>query len=388
MKENDRRGSDCVKLEWKTCIKVGVSLFLLYLCIHYWPALAGLLSALLRASVPLLIGAAIAYILNILMSAYERVFFANTTKAAARKAKRPVCLLGALLTLIAIVVLVIGLVVPQLVSCVQLIIAELPGFMREALAVVNEWGILPENLMQTLQNVDWQSWIGQIVSGLGGVVEVLFSAVSSVFTALVTALLALIFAIYLLVGKERLNSQCNRILDRYLSDRWHSRVMYVVETLDDCFHRYIVGQCTEAVILGVLCAVGMLLLRLPYAAMVGALIAFTALIPVAGAWIGAGVGAFLILMESPMQALVFLVFILILQQLENNLIYPKVVGSSLGLPGIWVLAAVTLGGGMLGVVGMLLGVPITAALYRILRNDVHKYDNLTEPAATQEEDLP
>ena len=217
--------------------------------------------------------------------------------------------------------------------------------------------------------------------------EVLFSAVSSVFSALVTALLALIFAIYLLAGKERLNNQCNRMLDHYLSDRWHSRVMYVVKTLDDCFHRYIVGQCTEAVILGVLCAVGMLLLRLPYAAMIGALIAFTALIPVAGAWIGAGVGAFLILMESPMQALVFLVYILILQQLENNLIYPKVVGSSMGLPGIWVLAAVTVGGGMMGVVGMLLGVPITAAVYRILREDIHKHDSPTEPVVEKKEEI-
>ena len=192
-----------MKLEWRTCLKVGVSLFLLYLCIHYWPALSGLVSALFGASVPLLIGAAVAYILNILMSAYERTFFGRSTKEAVQKAKRPMCLLGAILTLIAILVLVIGLVVPQLASCVQLIIAELPDFMRQALAVINEWGVLPENIMQNLESVDWQSWIGQIVSGLGGVMEVLFSAVSSVFSALVTALLALIFAIYLLAGKER-----------------------------------------------------------------------------------------------------------------------------------------------------------------------------------------
>ena len=198
---------------------------------------------------------------------------------------------------------------------------------------------------------------------------VLFSAVSSVFSAVVTALLAVIFAIYLLSCKEKMAGQCRRIMGRYLSETWNRRVMYVMDILDDCFHRYIVGQCTEAVILGALCALGMMALRLPYAAMVGALIAFTALIPVAGAWIGAGVGAFLIL-----------------QQLENNLIYPKVVGSSIGLPGIWVLAAVTLGGGMMGVVGMLLGVPITAAIYRIVRDDIHKNDVLMGQASETKED--
>ena len=367
-----------MKLEWKTCLKVGVSVFLLYICIHIWPAVLDLLKSLFQAAVPLLVGALLAYVLNILMCAYERHFFVNARKPAADQLRRPVCMVGALLTLIAVVALVIGLVVPQLKSCVQLLIAELPGFMDKLLEKIHLWGILPEDIIAALESVDWRSWTGQIVSGVGDVMGVVFSAVSSVFSALVTGLLAVIFALYLLAGKERLNKQGHMLLKRYLPEVWHKRVMYVVHTLDHCFHRYIVGQCTEAVILGALCAVGMLLLRLPYAAMIGALIAFTALIPVAGAWIGAGVGAFLILMESPVQALVFLVFILVLQQLENNLIYPKVVGSSIGLPGIWVLAAVTLGGGLLGVFGMLLGVPVAAALYRILRDDVHKVDVVTE----------
>ena len=375
-----------MKLEWKTCWKVGVSIFLLYICIHFWPVAAELVKKLFSAASPLLIGAAVAYILNILMSAYERNFFANAKTGAKDKLRRPVCLIGALLTLIAIVVLVIVLVVPQLKSCVKLIIAELPGFIVLMLDKIGQWGILPEDIIATLESTDWQSWIGQIVSGVGDVMGVLFSAVSSVFSAVVTALLAVIFAIYLLSCKEKMAGQCRRIMGRYLSETWNRRVMYVMDILDDCFHRYIVGQCTEAVILGALCALGMMALQLPYAAMVGALIAFTALIPVAGAWIGAGVGAFLILMESPMQALVFLIFILILQQLENNLIYPKVVGSSIGLPGIWVLAAVTLGGGMMGVVGMLLGVPITAAIYRIVRDDIHKNDVPMGQASETKED--
>ena len=375
-----------MKLQWKTCMKIGVSVFVLYLLIHYWSLLAGVLSGVLRAAAPLFLGAVIAYILNILMSAYERKFFPNSQKEAVIRLRRPICLVGAFLTLIAIVVLIVSLVVPQLVSCFRLIFAELPGFIERTLIMVEEWGILPEDIMTALESIDWRSRIGQIVelvsTSLGSVVDVLYAAISSVFSVLVTSLVGLIFAVYVLVSKENLRRQWLKLTGRYLPEIWHKRLNYVLATVNDCFHRYIVGQCLEAVILGVLCAVGMWILRLPYAAMVGALIAFTALIPVAGAYIGAGVGAFMILTVSPVKALVFLVFILILQQLENNLIYPKVVGSSIGLPGIWVLAAVTVGGGILGVGGMLLGVPIAAALYRMLRDDVYKYD---VPAETTEE---
>ena len=146
----------------------------------------------------------------------------------------------------------------------------------------------------------------------------------------------------------------------------------MLNTLNDSFHRFIVGQCTEAVILGGLCMIGMWIFRFPYAVMVGVLIGFSALIPFAGAYIGAGVGAFMILTESPLQALLFLVFIVVLQQLEGNLVYPKVVGSSIGLPGIWVLAAITIGGGLMGVLGMLLAVPLLATVYKLIQADVRK----------------
>ena len=157
--------------------------------------------------------------------------------------------------------------------------------------------------------------------------------------------------------------------------------------LDDCFHRFIVGQCTEAVILGVLCIIGMSILRIPYALMIGTLMGFTALIPIVGGLIGAGVGAFLILMESPVKALIFIIFVIILQQVEGNLIYPKVVGSTIGLPGLWVLAAVTVGGGVFGIPGMLVGVPVVATLYRLVREDISgkKEHLLTEELASPEE---
>ena len=148
------------------------------------------------------------------------------------------------------------------------------------------------------------------------------------------------------------------------------QALHVLAVLDESFHKYIVGQCTEAIILGVMCMVGMWILRLPYAAMISALIAFTALIPVAGAYIGGGIGALMIFTVSPVQALVFLIYLVVLQQLEGNLVYPRVVGTSVGLPALWVLAAVTIGGGVLGIAGMLLGVPLAAALYRLVREQV------------------
>ena len=169
-----------------------------------------------------------------------------------------------------------------------------------------------------------------------------------------------------------------------MKEERYQKTLHVLSVMNDCFRRYTIGQCTEAVILGVLCTLGMWLLQLPYAAMIGALVAFTALIPVAGAYIGAGVGAIMIITVSPIKALIFLIFIVVLQQLEGNLIYPKVVGNSIGLPAIWVLAAVTVGGGVLGIPGMLLGVPLAATLYRLLREKLAQKEAATTAENAQQ----
>ena len=376
-----------MKLRWTDCFKVGVSIFALYLVVHYWQTAADLVSTLVGASLPLIIGGAVAYLVNILMANYECRWKDNPKKPGLSKLRRPVCMLLAFLTLIAIVALICGLIIPQLVDCVGLIIAELPGFMVKVIDLAEQWKLFSPEVVSSLESIDWNEQIaklaGFVTSGIGDVVGVVVSAVSSVFSFLVTALLSLIFAIYLLSGKEELASQADRLAKRYLGSGIYGKLTYFLHILNDCFHRYIVGQCTEAVILGALCSLGMGILRLPYALMVGALVAFTALIPVAGAYIGAGVGAFMILTVDPVKALIFLIFIVVLQQLEGNLIYPKVVGSSMGLPGIWVLAAVTVGGGLAGVLGMLLGVPLAAALYRIIRDDVRKYETRNEQKEAQ-----
>ena len=365
-----------MKLSFNTCFKIGISAFILFLSIYHWPSVFGLIKTTLGAAVPLIVGSIIAFVLNILMSFYERNYFKNTKKLCVNKSRRPVCLALAILTLAAIVVLVVSLVLPQLISCIKLIINVLPSAINNLIVALKDSKYISDEAISSLTAVDWNSKIGEIVnalySGLGSVMDIVLSTVTSVFSVIVTGFIGIIFAAYLLYQKERLGCQITKLMRHYLKGKWHKKIIYVVEILNDCFRRYIIGQCTEAVILGVLCTIGMLVLGLPYATMIGAFIAFTALIPIAGAYIGAGVGAFMIIMVSPIKALVFLIFIVVLQQLEGNLIYPRVVGSSLGLPGIWVLAAITIGGGVMGIGGMLFGVPLAAAIYRIVKNDVNK----------------
>lgn len=362
--------------ETKTIVKITAAAFFLYLGIHYWPAASGFLGKLFSAATPLLIGCVIAYPLNILMSFYERHFFPRSRKKIILKARIPLCMLLAFVTLAAILALILALIVPQLVSCVKLLIAEVPGAIETLLLKLKELNILSSELVDKLSAIDWQSRIREIAeaifSGLGGLVNLVVTTVTSLISGIATAFVAVIFSIYLLCGKHRLGAQVKRLILRYIPEAKCKKVNHVLSVVNDSFHRFIVGQCTEAVILGVLCTAGMLLFRLPYAPMIGAVIAFTALIPIVGAFLGGAIGTFLILMESPMQAVFFLIYLIVLQQLEGNLIYPRVVGASIGLPAIWVLAAVTIGGGVFGIFGMLLSVPLAAAFYRLLKEDVEQ----------------
>lgn len=388
-----------MKHEWKGWLRLGVTLFLLYLAIHYWGALSHGALLVLGTATPLLLGAIIAYAVNILMSIYERVYWPGSTQAAVVKTRRPVCLILAFASLVGIVILIIRMILPELMQSVTLLIQEVIPLLERLAHLLNQ----NINLEQILASsgvaladgsINWREIITQavnwLVAGLGGVMGSVVSLVSATISTAFTLVVSVIFSIYLLVGKEKLQRQGALVLRTYLKPSWYNRLTYFLQTLNTCFHRFIVGQCTEAVILGLLCIAGMLLFRFPYATMVGTLIGFTALIPVAGAYIGAGVGAFMIFTVSPIKALLFLLFISVLQQLEGNLIYPRVVGSSIGLPGIWVLAAVTIGGGLLGIFGMLLAVPLTATLYQILRADVKKRNPppVPAPAVPQEDEPP
>ena len=384
-----------MKTELKKYSALLIGLFLLYLCIRYWDSAVEVFSLALSAALPLLVGCVIAYILNILMSFFERHYFPKTKSKVVQKSKRIACILLAFVSLIGIMALIIGIVVPELTNCVKHLFAKVPVFIENCLNVLEQDENLAEYALalESYLPTDWSAWEDKlmngakaVLSGFGGVMSSVVSVVSSVFSGIVTMLVAVIFSIYLLLDKEKLISQIKRLISTYLPNG-DKKIFYVLHILNDSFHRFIVGQCTEAVVLGVLCMIGMAIFRFPYAMMIGVLIGFTALIPVAGAYIGAGVGAFMILTESPIQALLFLIFIVVLQQVEGNLIYPKVVGNSIGLPGIWVLAAITIGGGLMGVMGMLLAVPVVATIYRLLQTDVRKRNPIVPvPVEVKEEE--
>ena len=365
-------------LDWRTCLRAGVTVVLVYLAIHYWRALTGIIGYALGAAFPLLLGGAIAYVANILMGFYERLFFPQSRGKAVARLRRPVCMALAFASVAVAVVFLMRTILPELIACLRMIIERLPGALAQLFAWLEERFRLSDYLAGTnlipSASFDWQNAVTQalnlVLAGVGGVMGAAMSMVMKLFSALVTLLLAGIFAIYLLSDKETLVHEAHRVARVYAGDRAEQRVFYVLKTINDAFHHFIVGQCTEALILGSLCILGMLIFRFPYAVMIGTLVGFTALIPIAGAYIAAAVGAFMIFTVEPMQAVWFLVFLIVLQQLEGNLIFPRVVGSSIGLPALWVLAAVTVGGGLFGILGMLLGVPLAASAYKLLSRDM------------------
>lgn len=359
-----------MKLFKSVYFKIGFSIFVLYLCIRTWPTVEGIFTAIIGAASPLFIGFAIAYVVNIPMSFFERHYFPKSTNRLIIKSRTPVCLTVALLAIAAIFTTLCFLVFPQLISCVKVVFTKLPGTLDEIVAWAKGLGIFPEGFLDTLDDINWIDKIASVakilISGIGNIAQTVVGVVFSVFSILVTAFLATIFAIYLLLGKRGLTKNATYLGKKLIKQKYHSRTAHVIRTANASFRQYIVGQCTEAVVLGSLCALGMLVLRLPYVAMISSLIAFTALIPIAGAFIGGGVGTIMIFTVSPIKSLIFLIFLLILQQLENNIIFPKVVGTSLGMPSIWVLAAVTVGGGLAGVMGMILSVPLAATAYKLI----------------------
>lgn len=366
------------QLEWKTCIRAGVSVILVYLAIHYWTSLTGIIGFAIGAATPLIIGGVVAYVTNILMCFYERLFFPKSTRKGVVKLRRPVCMVLAFASVVVALVFLMRTIIPELFACLRMLVERLPGALSQLFTWMEERFHVSEYLAGSSlfpgTSFDWQNAVTQglnlVLTGVGGVMGAAISVVTTLFSTVVTLLLAIIFAIYLLGSKETLMRQIHRVVRVYAGQQTEQRCFYVLKTVNDSFHHFIVGQCTEALILGSLCIIGMLIFRFPYAVMIGTLVGFTALIPIAGAYIAAAIGAFMIFTVEPMQALWFIVFLIVLQQLEGNLIFPRVVGSSIGLPALWVLAAVTIGGGLFGIIGMLLGVPLAASAYKLLSRDM------------------
>ena len=376
-----------MKIEIKRYAGLGIVIFLTWLAIYYWPSAVGVLGSIIGAAQPLIFGAIIAYVVNILMKLYEKWYFPKSTKPIVKKTRGPVCMLLAFVSIVAAVILLLNLVVPQLFACIHLLVQEIPPQIDRLIV----WLKGQENLWPEVEawlgglNFDWDGMVKKMLtfvsSGATGIMTGAVSTATSLISMIPDIVFTLIFAMYMLLGKHTLLRQAKRLLKTYVKPGIAGKVQYVAGVAHTSFTNFIVGQVTEALIIGVLCTAGMMLLRLPYAAMTGAVVGFTALIPIVGAYIGTIVGAFMIFTVNPMQAIVFIIFLLVLQQIEGNLIYPHTVGSSIGLPGIWVLAAVTICGGLFGIAGMLVGVPAAATLYRLLQTDINRRDPHPKPTA-------
>ena len=329
------------------------------------------LSVVLGALKPLIMGLMIAYIFNIIMNFFEKHYFSKSSSKLVKKSRRPVCLAASFAITIAIIILIMYIVVPEIASAFGVLYDEIPpAFTKSKDFILGKLKEYPE-IQEQISTVefDWANIAEKasklLTSGVAGILSSAVGIIGGLTSAVTNLVLGLIFAVYLLLRKDKLIKDSGRLRKLWFSDDTNRKLGRVLNTANETFRSFFIGQFVEAIILGTLCFIGMKILKLPYAAMSGTLVGVTAFIPIVGAFLGAGISAFIILTESPMQALIFIIFLLILQQFEGNIIYPKVVGGTVGLPSIWTLAAVTVGGGLFGVFGMILGVPLAATLYKL-----------------------
>lgn len=321
---------------------------------------------------PFLLGGAIAFVLNVPMRAIET----HTPLKKMKKFRRPMCLVLSVAAVAGVLLLVIFVVGPELVSTLIGLQKSIPVFFEKIRHQAEDVFARNPGIVMYIEQIEvnWEQVgkdiVGFLSSGAGSMVASTVSAAMSIVSGVANFCIGFVFAVYVLLQKETLARQIKRLLRAYLPRKLCRRIVKVAVLTEKTFSNFLAGQCVEAVILGTMFFVTLTVMRLPYALLIGVLIAFTALIPIFGAFVGCGVGAFLILMVSPVQALVFMVVFQILQQIEGNLIYPHVVGGSVGLPSIWVLVAVTVGGSAMGVLGMLVFIPLCSVLYTLLREAV------------------
>lgn len=358
-----------MNLDKKNFIKALITIVAVCIIYKYWGNVIKCVCILIDALNPLIIGAAIAYVVNIIMRFYE-----DKVLYKIEKNKRTLSIIMSYGSIILVLVVGLVIIVPELKSCIEVLVKSIPSSFDVIQNKLDKLNVVMEDV--NFDKVDWEQVINKIISwgtkGVGNTVETVIGYVSSIVSIVMNFAMGFIFSIYILIDKERLKRQILKLMDTYLNEKLNHKIIYTLKILDNSFHNFIVGQTIEAVILGVLCISGMLIFGFPYAVMIGVFIGCTALIPIAGAYIGGAVGAIMIFTESPFKAVMFVVFLVILQQLESQLIYPKVVGSSIGLPGIWVFSAVIIGGSLFGIMGILVGIPLFSAIYQIIVNDVNK----------------
>lgn len=381
----------------------GLFLFvaLIVLLIVYSGSVFRGLQVLLGILTPFIAGGAIAFVLNIPLRFIENKLLKRWNGKVAARIKRPICIVLSIIFVLAIVTFVLLTVVPKLKETIVLLGVQVPTFFKsliselksleEAYPQFSEW----IGQLETIK-VDWKSLFSNVGSflttGMTNVISSAYFVATSIIGGVINAFISIIFAVYILTQKEKLGDQGHRILSAYLPEKACNIAEKVCSLLSTNFSHFISGQCLEAVILGTMFFVVMSIFRFPYALLIGVLIAFMALIPIVGAFIGCFVGAFLILMNDPIQAVWFVVMFLIIQQIEGNLIYPHVVGGSVGLPSIWVLLAVSLGGSLFGIMGMLCFIPLAATGYGLMRDSVNernakKEQMLSKDVLEEEKDI-
>ena len=359
--------------KWLLVVSWGV--VLLWLLEHY-TLLGQLLGRVLDVLSPFIAGIALAFLLNLMMNSYERRLLKPLTKYRPKlcKAVRPAAIVLTLVTVAAILSLLLVFIIPQLGASISSLIDSVPGYWAQAMVWLEQIAASYPFLTEWLDKLmaQWQQIAQGLAEVVGDLAPRLFSWTKSLTSGVITMVMGLIVSIYLLASKEKYLEMLKKMVVAYLPEKRAARLLEVATLTNQSFSRFITGQLTEITILGCLCFIGLNIFRMPYPLLISVMIAVTALIPIFGAYMGTIASAFLILMIDPMQAVWFVVFIICLQQVEGKIIYPKVVGSSIGLGGFWVLFALIVGGRFFGLPGMLIGIPIFAVCYTLLRQDMYK----------------
>lgn len=328
---------------------------------------------------PFIVGGIIAFIVNIPMKWFESKIFCSKKKKkkevqSVNKVKRIVSMVLSYVIIVLILIMIIELIIPQLFSAIALFVQDIPQISYEIKEYAIDLTDQYPNISEQIQNINvkWDELTKEIISMGTNLVSSSIGMITALIGGIFNTIVALIFSVYILLSKESLKEQLKKLIMAYCQKERANKIFEISALSEKAFSNFITGQFTEAIILEILCLIGTLILQIPYATTISVLIGVTALIPIIGAFVGGIVGGLLVLSVSPTKALIFIIFLIILQQIETNIIYPRVVGSSVGLPGIWVLLAVAIGGSLWGIFGLLIGLPLVSVFYTILKNDVNK----------------
>lgn len=375
---------DGVKIDYKKILEIVLIGIGCYWALNNFQIILDIFNSILAVIMPFLLGIMIAFILNVLMIRIEKILSRFILDKKYTSFKRVISIIVSLLIVIGVIGIIITLIIPELTNAIKVIVKSFPETFEQLQVWINQNGNSFPQLETWINSVDLNSIASELSGlfkiGLTGMLGSTVDVISMFFTSILNLVVGIVFALYILMSKETLKRQSHKLIDAYIPKRISVKLLEVGTLARTTFSNFVIGQTVEAFILGTLCAVGMAVLNLPYAPMVGSLVGITAFVPIVGAFIGGGIGAFMILTVDPMQALIFIIFLVVLQQLEGDLIYPRVVGSSVGLPSIWVLFAVTVGGGLWGITGMLFSVPVLSVFYALIK--VHVNKSGTKPKIT------